>query len=342
MNFAGNKLTVIVPIANPAKINSPKDLANPGVKIIAAGDAVPITKYANLLVANLAKQPGYPANFDAAYHANIVSKEDNVKAVVAKLELGEGDAAIVYVTDAKASTKVASVDVPPDANVPATYAGVVIKASANQTAAERLHDLAGRTRRPGDPERVRFRAAILSGSGSGSAAPSVEDSLLEDQRAPSSPRVGDGADRASGHDRGMPTRRQDHRAWDGARDKGPILRAMGFELESQTKIVIGRLAAPTSPDRAWWWQSSTTRDGADVTIGGFTSTENDAILQAAASTIDLHAAVCPRPRPVSTNGSHPDAAELIWSAPSPPTTKDESPATDPETPRSEASTAGKG
>jgi ABC-type molybdate transport system substrate-binding protein len=69
---------------------------------------VPITKYANQLVDNLAKVPGYPANYAAAYKANIASKEDNVKAVVAKLELGEGDAAIVYVTDAKASTKVRS------------------------------------------------------------------------------------------------------------------------------------------------------------------------------------------------------------------------------------------
>ena len=135
VNFAGNILTVIVPTANPAKITSPADLAKAGVKIIAAGDAVPITKYANQLVANLAKQPGYPANFDAAYHTNIVSKEDNVKAVVAKLELGEGDAAIVYVTDAKASKKVATVDVPLAANVLATYAGVVVKPSPNPTAA---------------------------------------------------------------------------------------------------------------------------------------------------------------------------------------------------------------
>ena len=56
-----------------------------------------------------------------------MSREDNVKAVVAKLELGEGDAAIVYLTDAKISTKVASVDVPDSANVLATYAGVVVR-----------------------------------------------------------------------------------------------------------------------------------------------------------------------------------------------------------------------
>lgn len=135
VTFAGNELTIIVPADNPAGIRSPADLAKPGVKVIGAGDTVPITKYATQLVANVGGESGYPANFLAEYTANIVSREDNVKAVVAKLEIGEGDAAIVYVTDAKASTKVATVDVPAAANVPATYAGVVVKASKNVPAA---------------------------------------------------------------------------------------------------------------------------------------------------------------------------------------------------------------
>jgi molybdate transport system substrate-binding protein len=137
VTFAGNKLTIIVPTANPAGITSPKDLAKTGVKVIAAGDSVPITKYATMLVANLANVSGYPADFAAKYTANIASKEDNVKAIVAKIELGEGDAGIVYVTDAKASTKVTTVDVVPDStNVPATYAGVVVKASRNAASAQ--------------------------------------------------------------------------------------------------------------------------------------------------------------------------------------------------------------
>ena len=135
VTFATNKLTVIVPTANPAGIRTSADLARSGVKIIAAGDEVPITKYANQLVANLARQPGYPAGYEAAYQANVVSNEDNVKAVVAKVELGEGDAGIVYATDARASTKVATVDVPDDANVIATYDGVAVKASPNLDAA---------------------------------------------------------------------------------------------------------------------------------------------------------------------------------------------------------------
>lgn len=133
--FAGNTLTVIVPTANRADVATPADLGKPGVKVIAAGDAVPISKYAGQLVANLAKQPGYPPGFAAAYAANIVSREANVAAVVTKIETGDGDAAIVYVTDAKKSTKVTTVPVADDANVPATYAGVVVGSSAHPEAA---------------------------------------------------------------------------------------------------------------------------------------------------------------------------------------------------------------
>ena len=133
--FAGNKLAIVVPTDDPAGIATPADLARKGVKVVAAGDEMPITKYAKQLVANLAKESGYPADFEASYAANVVSKEDNVKAVIAKIELGEGDAGIVYVTDATASTKVKTVDVPDDANVPATYAGVVVKASRHADSA---------------------------------------------------------------------------------------------------------------------------------------------------------------------------------------------------------------
>jgi molybdate transport system substrate-binding protein len=136
VTFAGNELTVIVPTANPAGITSPADLAKDGIKVIAAGDEVPITKYAKQLVDNLAKESGYPAGFAEAYAANVASKEDNVKAVVTKVELGEGDAGIVYVTDAAASDKVTPIEVPGTANVPATYDGVVVKASRNPAAAK--------------------------------------------------------------------------------------------------------------------------------------------------------------------------------------------------------------
>ena len=134
-NFAGNKLTIITPADNPGGLTGPFDLAKDGIRVVAAGDEVPITKYATQLVENLAGADGAPADFAAMYAATIVSKEDNVAAVRTKIELGEGDAAIVYVTDAKASDKVATIEVPDAVNVPATYAGVVVKDSPHLDAA---------------------------------------------------------------------------------------------------------------------------------------------------------------------------------------------------------------
>lgn len=135
VNFARNRLTIIVPADNPAGVESPEDLARSGVKVVAAGDEVPITRYTRQAVTTLAAQPGYPADYVGAYAANIVSKEENVKAMVAKIELGEGDAAIVYVTDAMAASGVATIEIPAAANVAATYAGVVVDGSARPTLA---------------------------------------------------------------------------------------------------------------------------------------------------------------------------------------------------------------
>jgi molybdate transport system substrate-binding protein len=144
VGFATNALALVVPIGNPAGVNTPADLARPGVKVIAAGEAVPITRYADQLVANLAREPGYPADFAAAYAANIVSREDNVSGVVARVALGEGDAGIVYATDARGSGRVTAIDIPAAANVPATYAGVVVAASSDIAGATAFLDwLAG-------------------------------------------------------------------------------------------------------------------------------------------------------------------------------------------------------
>jgi molybdate transport system substrate-binding protein len=124
-----------VPAANEAGIGSPRDLARDGLRIVAAGDDVPITTYARRAVDNLAGLPGYPADFAARYASNIASREDNASAIVAKIELGEGDAGIVYATDARTADNVSIVAIPAEANVPATYAGVVVKTTRHIDAA---------------------------------------------------------------------------------------------------------------------------------------------------------------------------------------------------------------
>jgi molybdate transport system substrate-binding protein len=139
-DVAGNKLTIITPKGNPAGLTSPFDLAKTGVRVIAAGDEVPISRYAKQLVDKLAGEAGAPADFAAKYAGNVVSKEENVSALRTKIALGEGDAGIVYVTDAAASDKVDTVAIPDASNVSATYAGVVVKASKDAEAAHAFLD----------------------------------------------------------------------------------------------------------------------------------------------------------------------------------------------------------
>ena len=133
--IARTGMAVIVPVSNPAGIETPADLATPGVKIIAAGEDVPISGYVAQVVAGLATVPGYPADVAAAYEANIVSREDNAAAVVTKIELGEGDAAIVYEADAATADGVIPLALPDAADVTATYGGVVVAGSDEVEAA---------------------------------------------------------------------------------------------------------------------------------------------------------------------------------------------------------------
>jgi molybdate transport system substrate-binding protein len=139
VRFAGNRLALVVPAGNPAGITSPFDLARPGVRLVGAGASVPITEYAAQMLGALAGLPGAPRDFAAAVEANIVSREDNVRAVLTKVELGEGDAAIVYATDATtAGDAVELIPLPDEADVPVTYAAVVLRDAPHQQAAARF------------------------------------------------------------------------------------------------------------------------------------------------------------------------------------------------------------
>ncbi len=136
VEYAGNSVALVVPLENPAGIQTPADLATEGVQIIAAGPEVPITSYVADVVAYLADIPGYPSFFADAYAANVVSEEDNVRGVLTKIELGEGEAGFVYQTDAQSSPEVLAIGIPEEANTHAIYGGCVIADSDHLEAAE--------------------------------------------------------------------------------------------------------------------------------------------------------------------------------------------------------------
>jgi molybdate transport system substrate-binding protein len=98
--FARNRLVLITPKDNPARISAVPDLANQGVKFVTAQPSVPIGQYTIQMLDKASADPAYGADFKSKVVANTVSQEDNVRQVVAKVQLGEADAAVVYSTDA--------------------------------------------------------------------------------------------------------------------------------------------------------------------------------------------------------------------------------------------------
>jgi molybdate transport system substrate-binding protein len=93
ITFATNKLIVIVPKSNPARVDSVYDLRRQGVKVVIGDRGVPIGAYTRQLLDAL--------GITDAVMRNVVSQETDVKGIVSKVALGEADAGFVYVTDAK-------------------------------------------------------------------------------------------------------------------------------------------------------------------------------------------------------------------------------------------------
>lgn len=134
--FARNRLVVVVPSANPGQVRSARDLARPGLRVVTTAESVPIGRYTQEALRKLSGTPGYGADFARRVNANVASRETNVRGVLAKVELGEADAAIVYETDARSSTRVKSLPIPATANVLAEYPIAVVTATRQRPAAE--------------------------------------------------------------------------------------------------------------------------------------------------------------------------------------------------------------
>ena len=117
--FLSNKLVVILPADNPAALEKLEDLANPGIKLVLAAEEVPVGKYARQALDLM--DASFGTGFKDKVLANVVSNEDNVKQVVAKVQLGEADAGIVYISDSIAAPELKSIEIPTNLNAGAKY-----------------------------------------------------------------------------------------------------------------------------------------------------------------------------------------------------------------------------
>jgi molybdate transport system substrate-binding protein len=125
--FTRNALVLIVPRSNPAGIRRVSDLERKGIKLVIADKGVPVGSY-TLQVLKRLKLTGVLDD--------VVSRETDVREVLAKVALGEADAGFVYSTDARAvAKKVRVLKIPARARPKVRYGICVVSRSSNKAAA---------------------------------------------------------------------------------------------------------------------------------------------------------------------------------------------------------------
>ena len=108
-------------------------------RLVLGAPEVPIGAYAERVFRRAATL--YGADFPARVQARVVSRELNVRQVLAKVILGEADAAVVYASDAAAARgKVRVVALPPAADVLAEYPIARVRAGAQPALARAFLD----------------------------------------------------------------------------------------------------------------------------------------------------------------------------------------------------------
>ena len=130
-DFATNTLVLAVPPDNPAGISSVHDIGD--AKLVIGDPSVPIGAYTETVLDNL--------GIDVS-SLNVVSREQKVTDIVAKLELGEADAGFIYTSDATtAGDKLKTIQLPASAQATATYPIGIVTGSKNTKAAQQWIDL---------------------------------------------------------------------------------------------------------------------------------------------------------------------------------------------------------
>jgi molybdate transport system substrate-binding protein len=138
--FATNRLVLVVPRNNPARIGSVYDLRRSGIKLVIGDKSVPIGEYTRQILDAI--------GISADVLKNVVSEETDVKGIVGKVALGEADVGFVYATDARpVAARVKVVPLPAWAQPPIRYEIAVVKGgreAAARTFVARVRGKVGR------------------------------------------------------------------------------------------------------------------------------------------------------------------------------------------------------
>lgn len=130
--FVLNRLIVVMPAQNPAGLQTLQDLARPGLKVVLAAEPVPAGQSTLDFLDKASRDPVLGADYKAAVLANVVSYEDSVRQVLAKVALGEADAGVVYTTDVGVDrNRVSTLVIPDNLNNLTEYPIAALNDSAN-------------------------------------------------------------------------------------------------------------------------------------------------------------------------------------------------------------------
>jgi len=129
VEFATNRLVLVVPRNNPAHITSVKDVTKPGVKLVICQAAVPCGDYARKAFENL--------GITRAAMKRVVSQTTDVTQTVAQVATGQADAGFAYITDAKAAGgRVHAIELPSQAKPDTKDYIAIVRSGRDQTAAQ--------------------------------------------------------------------------------------------------------------------------------------------------------------------------------------------------------------
>ncbi|MFE9656666.1 molybdate ABC transporter substrate-binding protein [Micromonospora sp. NPDC006431] len=123
--FVRNQLVIAVPEGNPKGVKGLADLTRPGVQVALCAEQVPCGAAAK------------KALDTSGVKLTPVTLEQDVKAALSKVKLGEVDAALVYRTDAKAAAAdVEGIEFPESAGAVNDYPIVALKGARNAAGAK--------------------------------------------------------------------------------------------------------------------------------------------------------------------------------------------------------------
>lgn len=139
--FAFNHLVVIFPKDADRPLDRLQALANPGLKLVLAAKEVPVGQYSLQFLDRASADPAYGPDFKSEVLRNVVSYEENVRAVLSKIALGEADAGIVYQSDLNPNeAHLSQLSIPPALNVRAAYFIAPVEDSPNADLAQAFID----------------------------------------------------------------------------------------------------------------------------------------------------------------------------------------------------------